>query len=331
MPGQVSLKEVARIVALSESTVSKALNDRSDVSASVKQRVREAAQQLGYAPNPAARSLAMGKSAAIGVFLLNRFNRPAGEYFGFNFLGGLMKEAQNRGCDLMIFQESEEIDRIGYLEYARKRGVAGAVLIGLWPNDKQLDQLAADPWPWVSIDTPINGACRGVVSTDNRQAMNCALQAVYDKGHRSIGYIGIHGGGYVGLERRSAFINFCAERNLDNSALEIDTALNVASGYEAALKLLSGKRRPQALVCASDLQALGALQAARDLGIKVPEDLAVTGFDNIPAAGLTSPALTTVAQDADAIGRAAIASVLSDVPDGAITLVPAQLVIRDSL
>ncbi len=218
MPGQISLKELARILGLSESTVSKALNDRPDVSVSVKQRVQEAAQQLGYAPNPAARTLAMGKSAVIGVFLLNRFNRPAGEYFGFNFLGGLMKEAQNRGCDLMIFQESEEANRIGYLEYARQRGTAAAILIGLWPDDVQLQELAQDRWPWVAIDTPIPGSARGFISTDNRQAMNCALQAVYDKGHRKIGFIGIHGGGYVGTERHAAFTEFCRERNLDSSS-----------------------------------------------------------------------------------------------------------------
>lgn len=330
MPAQISLKELARILGLSESTVSKALNDRPDVSVAVKQRVQEAAQQLGYTPNPAARTLALGKSAVIGVFLLNRFNRPAGEYFGFNFLGGLMKEAQNRSCDLMIFQESEEAERIGYLEYARQRGTAAAILIGLWPNDTQLEYLAQDPWPWVSIDTPIPGSARGFISTDTRQAMDCALQAVYNRGHRKIGYIGIHGGGYVGTGRRSAYTEFCRERNLDSS-LAIDTALNVAAGYTAALSLLSGTHRPEALVCASDLQALGALQAARELGLNIPRDLSVTGFDNIPAAALSSPALTTVAQDSDAIGKAAIESVLSDESDSAPQLIPARLVIRESL
>lgn len=331
MPGQISLKELARILALSESTVSKALNDRPDVSVSVKQRVQEAAQQLGYAPNPAARTLAMGKSAVIGVFLLNRFNRPAGEYFGFNFLGGLMKEAQNRGCDLMIFQESEEANRIGYLEYARQRGTAAAILIGLWPDDVQLQELAQDRWPWIAIDTPIPGSARGFISTDNRQAMNCALQAVYDKGHRKIGFIGIHGGGYVGTERHAAFTEFCRERNLDSSSPAVDTALNVASGYTAAHQLLTGTPRPEALVCASDLQALGAMQAARELGLSIPNDLSVTGFDNIPASALSSPALTTVAQDSDAIGKAAIESVLSDVPDSTPQLIPARLLIRESL
>ncbi len=95
----VTIRALARKLSLSESTVSKALNNRFDVSSDVREKACALARELGYAPNAAARKLALGENHSIGVFLLNRFNRPAGEYFGFNFLGGLMKEAHARGAD----------------------------------------------------------------------------------------------------------------------------------------------------------------------------------------------------------------------------------------
>ncbi len=330
MAERISLKELARKLGLSESTVSKALNGRHDVSAEVRERVRSVAADLGYAPDPAARGLATGKRCAIGVYLLNRFDRPAGEYFGFNFLGGLMKEAQLRGNDIMVFQESDEALRDGYLAYARKRGVDGVVFVGMWPNDRLCAGLADDEFPWVAIDTPVSGARRGFVSTDNRQGIAAVLEELYERGYRRPGYIGIHGGGYVGTERRAAFEDFCRDRGMLDSALVADTSLNLRSGYEAAAALLGSSSKPDAIVCASDLQALGCLRAARDLGIRVPEELGVTGFDDIPAASLASPALTTAAQDADAVGRRAIASLLGP-EDPAPSLIPARLVLRDTL
>ena len=338
MADRISLKQLARELGLSESTVSKALNGRRDVSAEVRERVRELADALGYTPDPAARGLATGKRGAIGVYLLNRFGRPAGEYFGFNFLGGLMKEAQMRGNDLMVFQESDEAARDGYLHYARKRGVDGVVFVGMWPNDPLCAGLSDDVFPWVSIDTPIPGAARGFVSTDNRRGIRDMLEEICARGCRRIGYIGIHGGGYVGTERRAAFEDFCVERGLIDKTLMIDTALNMRAGYNAAMELLgggktgavSGRERLEAIVCASDLQALGCLRAARDLGLSVPDDLGVAGFDDIPAASLSSPALTTAAQHADAIGRQAIASLLGE-PNPEPVLIPARIVLRESL
>lgn len=336
MGGTVNLRELAARLSLSESTVSKALNDRPDVSSAVKEQVREAARALGYVPNKAARRLALGRSGTLGVFLMNRFGRPAGEYFGFNFLGGLMKEAQERGYDLLVFQESAELDGCGYLEYARRRGVEGAILVGLWPNDPGLRLDPADDLPWISIDTPIPLVPGSLVSTDNRQGMRTMLEAVYAAGHRRIGYIGIHGGGYVGTERRAGFEAFCAERGMLSPALVRDTKLSLSAGYEAAKELLSGapdsaESRITALVCATDLQALGALSAARELGIRVPGDLAVTGFDDLPAAALASPGLTTMRQDTDGIARAAIRSLLGEERASEAVLVQAELVRRESL
>jgi LacI family transcriptional regulator len=339
---RVNLRELARNLGLSESTVSKALNDRPDVSGEVKARVLEAARELGYVADRTARRLALGRSGMLGVFLVNRFGRQAGEYFGFNFLGGIMKEAQERGYDLLVFQESEELEEVGYFEYARRRGVEGAILIGLWPDDPRLWLDMADAIPWVSIDTPVPGAPGRLVATDNWQGVRTMLDEVYRRGHRRVGYIGIHGGGYVGTERRASFEAFCAGREIFSPELCVDTALNVESGRAAARSLLSRDDRPSAIVCASDLQALGALRATRELGLAVPGDVAITGFDNLPAAALSAPALTTMRQDTDGIGRAAIRSLFAlrdrakDSPAenpgvAQPVLVPASLVLRETL
>lgn len=358
MSGPVTLRDLSRSLGLSESTVSKALNGRTDVSQEVRSKVLEAAHSLGYVPNRTARGLALGTSGMLGVFLLNRFGRGAGEYFGFNFLGGIMKETQERGYDVLVFQESEELSRCGYLEYARRRGVEGVILIGLWPDDPLARFDPGDPLPWVSVDAPVAGMPDRLVTTDNRGGIEKIVEAVHARGHRRIGYVGIHGGGYVGTERRAGFESIAGRLGVFDSRLAVDTAVNMEAGSEATRKLLSLPDRPSAIVCATDLQAIGVLRTAREIGLRVPEDLAVTGFDNISSSALTYPALTTVKQDTDGIAKAAIGVLLNpklapmekhmigdEYGEGATSdedlsktgtggepfLVPASLVLRDSL
>jgi DNA-binding LacI/PurR family transcriptional regulator len=230
----------------------------------------------------------------------------------------------------LVFSESPELEDIGYLEYARRKGVAGAIFFGLLSSDPQFAGLAASAFPWVSIDCPVPGARRGFVGTDNAQAMTLLLESAWNEGHRDFGYLAMRGGGWVATTRRRAFEDFLATKGQDHASRVSECRLSADAGEAAALDMLDRADRPRFLCCATDLHALGALRAARVLGLRIPEDLAVSGFDDIAAAAHAHPPLSTVAQDVDGIGRAAIGALFDEQPNPASILLPAHLVRRNS-
>lgn len=328
----LKLQDLARHLGLSPSTVSKALNGRTDVSLAVRQRVTEAAQALGYEPHPGARSLALGRSATLGVFLLNRFGRPPGEYFGFQFLGGLMAEAQRRGLDLLLFSEPPPGESEDYLAQARRRTLEGLIFIGLCETDPQLERLAQTELPLVSLDTPIPGSRRGFLATDNAGGLQRMLEHHWGQGRRRLAYLGLRGRGYVARQRLAGVRAFWAARagTPGASLAETEAPLDAAGGYEGARRLLAARPRPEALVCATDLQALGALRAADEAGLRVPQDLALSGFDDLPLAAQLRPRLTTIAQDVETLGSLAVASVLNPQSSSEPILVAPRLIVRES-
>lgn len=330
MGDKITISNLSRHLGLSESTVSKALNGRKDVSALVRERVMRTAQELGYTPNPQARKLALRDSGTIGIFLLNRFDRPVNSYFGYQFLSGILKEAQDREKDVLIFSECPQLQGRGYLEYCRMKGAEGAIFIGLWHEDPQMDQLAHSSFPTVSLDTPIPGHPRGFITSDNRAGMTLLTRHVMESGRWPLGFIGIRGNGFVGKTRREAFLAAVEEDGKTPAATVLEAPLSLEGGRNAALELLASPLRPQALVCASDLQAFGALEAARELGLRVPEDLAITGFDDLQAASFTHPPLTTYAQDTQAMGRLAVEHLFDPPTTPGPHLVPGRLILRSS-
>lgn len=330
MGKKITISDLSRHLSLSESTVSKALNGRPDVSLQVRERVVQTAAQLGYAPNPQARKLALRDSGTIGVFLLNRFDRPVNTYFGYQFLSGILKEAQEREKDVMIFSECPQLQTRGYLDYSRIKGVEGAIFIGLWHEDPQISDLVSHSFPTVSLDTPIPGHPRGFITSDNEGGIRQLTRHVVESGRTNLGFIGIRGEGYVSITRRKAFADVLMEAGIPQQGRILEAPLTLEGGRSAAEKLLNSSTPPQALVCASDIQAYGALEAARKLGIRVPEDLAVTGFDDLQASSFTHPPLTTYAQDTQAMGRLAVEQLFTPPGRSGPWIVPGKLVIRSS-
>lgn len=307
MAETITISTLARVLGLAESTVSKALNDRGDVSAEVKLRVRACAEELGYRPNLQAQRLARKSSDTLGVFLLNRFARPVHEYFGYSFLGGIMDEAEVQGKDVLILNGPpgpEGSVLASCLELARAKGVEGVILIGLGLAEGQKALPENFPLPVISIDTPLVSPGTSMVSTDNAKGIEALTKQLLASGSRRPAYLGLRGNGYVAQERRRGHLQALLEHAMEPVLFECP--LDREAARLAALEILSLPSVPDALVCGSDLQALGVLEAARERGIRVPQDLQVTGFDNIPLAGLADPPLTTWAQDPVAMGREAV-------------------------
>ncbi len=326
----MTISDLARHLGMAESTISKALNNRSDVSEAVKALVSSTAAELGYTPNPAARKLALQSSGTLGIFLLNRFDRPVDSYFGYQFLGGIMKESQIQGLDVLLFSECLELKNAGYLSYCRRKGVEGAIFVGLSPQDSQISALSTGEFPLISIDTPIPGSHRGFITSDNRGGIESLVTHQWNQGAKNLGYLGIRGEGYVAVSRRESFIATAQKLGCYEDKFVLESVLSLEGGREAALMLLSRSSKPEALVCATDLQALGALEAAKELGIRVPQDLKISGFDNIQASAFSHPPLTTYAQDTLAMGSLAVKALRGPIPDSQPHFVPGSLIVRHS-
>ena len=307
----ITLRELAGQLGLSLSTVSKALNGRPDVGSEVRTRVLEAAAQQGYVANPIARKLVLGENRTLGVFLLNRLKVPLRDFFGFQYLEGILQEARDRGFDLHLFSHSlDTAFETSYLDLLRTKGLPGAVFIGLFLDDPFIRDITRSPLPLAVLDTLIKGDRIGFITSDNRLGIQLAMEHLWALGHRRFGFLSFSHRSHAGNTRRRAFKAFLEERNSFEPEWVAEDTLDAEGGERAAMELLDRGSRPTALVAASDFQAIGALRAAQRLGLNVPGDLSVTGFDDIQASGFTSPALTTVAQDTAALGRSAAAWVL---------------------
>jgi len=330
----ITLRELAGQLGLSLSTVSKALNGRPDVGSEVRARVLETASEQGYVANPIARKLVLGENRTLGVFLLNRLKVPLRDFFGFQYLDGILQEAHDRGFDLHLFSHSlDHTSETSYLDLLRRKGLSGAVFIGLFLDDPFIREITLSTLPLAVLDTLIKGERIGWITSDNRLGINLAMEHLWALGHRRFGFLSFSHRSHAGNSRRRAFKAFLEERNAFEPEWMAEGTLDAEGGERAAMELLDRVSRPTALVAASDFQAIGALRAARRLGLEVPGDLSVTGFDDIQASAFTNPGLTTVAQDTIALGREAAAWVLDSLAGHSPPnrrLIPPTLVVRGS-
>lgn len=328
---QPTIKDIAQALGITAAAVSKALNDKPDISPDLKVRVKAWAAEHGYVPDLRARRLVTGSNQTLGVLLLNRFGRPVREYFGYHLLDGLQARCQEEDFDLVLLQEADSRGiRPNYLDLARRRGITALVVYGHDALDPQFVALAGSGLPIASVDGPLPGC--PLVTSDQEAGIGSAVAHLAALGHRGVAYLGLRGDGWVARQRREGFRRVWAQVD-DPPGQEVEGVLSVEGGRASGLALLGASPRPTAVVCASDLQAYGVLLAARDLGLSVPGDLSLTGFDDLHASAFLDPPLTTVAQDPARLGWLAADAALArwkQQPVADQSLVPTQLIVRAS-
>lgn len=299
-------QDVARLAGVSRATVSYVLNDhegRVPLTDDTRQRVWAAIKELGYEPDPGARALRSGHSGALGL-LLPDFNNP--HYW--QAANGVEEEARSRGYDLVISTSGLDREReersIAGLD---RRRVDGFVILPshfrLSPETVEL--LRGRSRPVVEFKETDSGFdC--VVGTYG-QGMRELLDGLAARGHRRVAFIYGVASENVGQGRREAFLGArgAAGRSAEEWPL-VRCGPQLADGYARALEVLRGPARPTAVVAINDLLAFGAMRAAADLGLRVPHDLSVAGFDDNPLAAFTTPRLTSVSRDTIKQGRIAV-------------------------
>jgi LacI family transcriptional regulator/LacI family repressor for deo operon, udp, cdd, tsx, nupC, and nupG len=288
-----TIRDVARRAGVSVATVSRVLNDIPIVRPEMRGRVLRAIEELGYRPSSTARNLSLGRSQTIGVVAPFFTTSSVVER-----LRGVSQRAAQRGYDLMLFDVETPGQRAGALrDFARLDRVDGLLVISLPLLDDEVAALRRDKLPAVMVD--IGHAELPHVLIDDVRGGELAAEHLLARGHRRIGFVGdlpTNPFGFASSERRRRGLH----RALERAGIVPDPRLERCGrhGREEARALARGllrrERRPTAVFAASDTQALGVLEAAEALGLRIPEDVAVIGFDDIEVADLLG--LSTVRQ-----------------------------------
>jgi len=332
----VNLEEVARLSGVSRSTVSRVVNNDARVSGAVRERVQAIIQEHNYHPNAAARSLASRRTRILGLLI----PQAAGTIFSDPFFPQLIQGAVdscNAADHNLLMLMNSSTDPQG-MERMHRRVLGGHHLDGLViassvVDDPIITHLHETHYPFVLVGRHPRYHEIPSVDVDNRAAAQSAVVHLLQHGYRRIAFIGGLPNMIAAIDRYGGYVTGLQEAGvLPDPALAVHGHFTQAGGYAAMQTLLT--QRPDAVCVASDTMALGALHAARDAGCRVPEDLAIIGFDNIPAAAGVQPSLTTVAQPIAELGREAIRILLERItqPDyPAIHLrLPTHLILRRS-
>lgn len=330
----VTIKEVAELAGVSIATVSRTLSRPEKVAESTRERVMEAVRQSDYVTNVMASNLRRRHSQTI-IVLVPDIANP----FYSTIIQALESVAREHGYQILLGETYQSHDmEFSYGELAQRRIAAGVISLGMHiPFEHSPRRKTPDPrWP------PLVMACeyRGpiavpTVAIDNRQAMTDAANHLLRLGHRDIAFINGPEDFSLCGERLAGFrtaMNGAGQRPRAGRILH--GAFSLEAGYEAAHRLLSGKSRPTALCCASDELAFGAISAAGALGLAIPSDLSVVGFDDIDFAAYCNPPLTTIHQPTREIGRRAMELMLQrlggeNLAQNSVVL-PHELLIRAS-
>lgn len=325
------IAEVARLAGVSKSTASRALGGTGYVSDDTRRRVEDAAATIGYVPSTNAVSLATGRTQNIGV-VMPYVNR----WFFAEVLEGIQQALLERGLDLTLYDAKPGTDgrnRIFEDFLARKR-FDGLIAVGLEPDHDEIDRLVTIGRPVVSVVG--SGDTTTVIEIDDDHVARRATDHLVALGHRDIAFIG--GGStthwaQVDRRRLNGYVGAMESAGLSDHIVHIVSDVTLPGGYASAVDALGDAHgRPTALVATCDEVAIGAIIAARRLGVQVPSDLSVIGIDDHEFADMFS--LTTLRQSPRAQGRVAVELLMDHLDDPSqptkAVRMQAQLVVRNS-
>ncbi|ANB58352.1 helix-turn-helix family protein [Anoxybacillus sp. B7M1] len=330
-----TIKDIAKAAGVSITTVSRALNGYSDVNEKTRQKIIEIAKQLNYSPNTLARGLVMNKSKTIGLLVSGLTRESAKDNFTFEILSGVNQYVSEVDYDMVLFSTTSTKQREKtYTQLCRERRVDGAILQGIRIDDPYLQEVVESDIPCVLIDIPIESETVGYVTTDNVLGAKKAVRHLLALGHRDIAMINGYEYAFVSEQRLRGFREALLEAEVPfREQLVADGAFKEEKAEQEALRLLTCYPEITAFFCASDLMALGAMKAIKKLGKRIPEDVAVVGYDDIILASYTTPPLSTVAQNQFAMGYEA-AKLLIEMLEGKATshikVLETELKVRES-
>jgi LacI family transcriptional regulator len=325
-----NLEAVAKKAGVSTATVSRVLNDLSIVKSSTRARVMKAATELKYHPNLHASSLARGRSRTLGIIVSNMENP-----FFFDIFRTLESDAHANGYQVVVANtdyRSEQLVTSTRLMIGWRVAALAAIVSEM--DSDLIEMLDNNRIPVVFYDVGIPKKNITNIRVDYRKGMKKIVEYLHTLGHARMAFIGHH----VTLgpidERRKSFLETIAMLR-PKPAVHITTGADgLEGGRQAARELLASGFKPTAIICVNDFMAVGVLRELREQGLRVPQDVSVTGFDNIRLAEFASPPLTTVHIPRERIGHIMFENLAPDMkkhrPAGREVVIDPELMVRES-
>lgn len=331
----LTIKDIAKMAGVSPGTVSKIINNYGGISEKTKKRVLDIIQETGYQPTFSAKALATKKSNLIGLIYAGKVNVDFTHPYFNEVVTSFKKAIGMLGYDIIMFSNEQFYkDNGSYLARCRHFHVDGCVIIAGEEIEEAIYELVREDIPCMGVDLELSGPKASFVMSDNVNLSRKVIQHFYLRGIRDIGYIGGQEDSAITMFREKG-----VRETMNQLGLEIQQEwfqygdFHEESGYQAMKKILETKPYPRAIFAASDMMAFGAIDAIREKGLRVPEDISVIGCDDIDACRHSSPKLTTIRQDKDQLGKLA-AYMLNDLINGKSELKPvfidSDLVVRES-
>jgi DNA-binding LacI/PurR family transcriptional regulator len=336
-PPRPTLEIVAAAAGVSRGTASRALNGGTNVSPRAMKAVLEAADTLGYRPNLAARSLVLGRSGSVGLIVSESDDQLFNDPFFAKVVRGAHRELAAHGMQLVLSLSQTPEERAQTVRFAAGRHLDGVLLISFRAGDPLPEELLAAGIPVVTAGRRTR-TVQGLwwVDADNRGGARAAVRHLLERGRCRIVTVAGPSGLAVGRDRAAGWRDAIrAATGAPPPAEWLERGeFTLRSGYECTRRLLARVPDLDAVFAAADLFALGAVQALREAGRRVPQDVALVGFDDIDAASQADPPLTSVRQPVEAMGHKMASMMLSRLAGEPVertwAILPTELIVRQS-
>ncbi len=327
----MNLEEVAKRAGVSTATVSRVLNHAAVVRNSTRQRVMRAVSELNYHPNLHARSLAKGASRTIGMIVSNLQNP-----FFFDIFRALEDDARAHGYEVVAANTDYNAERlVRSVRLMIGRRVAGLAVIVSEMDPDLIAELATSKLRVVFYDVGTAGRTMSNIRVNYRRGIERVVEYLHSLNHRRLAFVGHHAALGPMSEREKAFVETVSRYAPGTEWRTATTQDALEGGQQAAREILGSGFKPTAIICVNDIMAVGVLRELRDSGLRVPQDISVTGFDNIKLSEFSYPSLTTLHIPRDRIGHLAFGMLVPESAavgkvSGREILIDPELVLRDS-
>jgi LacI family transcriptional regulator len=293
---RITIGELAKIAGVSKTTISRVINSKPDVDPGTREKILSLISEYGFQPNAFAKAISQKQSNHIGLLIPHKAEYVFSNPFYTEVMRGVSTAVDENGYYLLICYAHE----VNYMDIYKQKRVDGFVLLSPGSFHKHIiEALNVGSVPFVSTAKILGEAEMTYVDVDNFAGASMLMQHLVSLGHQRIAFIG-KPTLQSSQDRLSAYKTVLAKAGIQYDpelALVTDTS-SVESGHEYTLRLLRAQRPPTAIFLANDVMAIGAINAAHEIGLRVPEDISIVGFDDIPFSNYTNPPLTTVHQPA---------------------------------
>jgi LacI family transcriptional regulator len=328
--GNLTLEQIGKRAGVSRSTVSRVLNEHPDVRPEVRARVEGVIEETGYQPNPAARALVSRRSGLIGLVMLTDSNELFGDPYYSALVTGIHQGCAEHGVLFAIFPVHGPGGGSDALTPQIAQGFVDGVIVTAGPGSDRLIGVLRDRGkPMIVVGHPVDDARLSRIDVENRVGSDAAVTHLLEHGRHRIGFVGATEQYLYGVERLDGYRDALARAGVefDDRLVRLDEPTS-AGGERATASLLADL--PDAIHVSTDPMAQGAYRALHDRGLRIPDDVAIVGFDGLPRGPQLEPALTTVVQPVVEVGRTAVALLAGANDEPQLVVLPTTLWLGES-